>query len=66
MAASLARISAPAPSLVWLLLPAVTLPLAANTGRSLAKPSSEVSGRAPSSRFTVRERVPVSPVARFG
>ena len=66
IARSLATISAPAPSLVWLLLPAVTLPLAANAGFSLARPSSEVSGRAPSSRFTVRVFVPVSPVARFG
>src|SRR5439155_18483477 len=54
MAFSLARISAPAPSLVCELLPAVTLPLAANTGFSFARPSSEVSGRGPSSSFTVR------------
>ncbi len=63
---SLARISAPAPSLVCELLPAVTLPLAANTGRSLARPSSEVSGRGPSSSETVRVFVPCSPVARLG
>ncbi len=66
MAFSDARISAPAPSLVCELLPAVTLPLAANTGFSLASPSSEVSGRGPSSMLTVRSFVPTSPVARFG
>ncbi len=44
---SLARIKAPAPSLVCELLPAVTLPRAANTGLSLARPSMEVSGRGP-------------------
>ena len=73
---SLARISAPAPSLVCELLPAVTLPMpvglpvgsfgAANTGRSLARPSSDVSGRGPSSSLTVRVFVPCSPVARSG
>jgi hypothetical protein len=63
---SLARINAPAPSLVCELLPAVTLPLAANTGRSLASASSVVSARGPSSRFTVRVFVPTSPVARLG
>jgi hypothetical protein len=73
---SLARISAPAPSLVCELLPAVTLPMpvalpvgslaAANTGRSLARPSSEVSGRGPSSSETVRVFAACSPVARFG
>ena len=63
---SLARISAPAPSLVCELLPAVTLPWAANTGFSLARPSSVVSGRGPSSRLTVRVLVLTSPVARLG
>ena len=65
-ARSLARIRAPAPSLVCELLPAVTLPLAAKTGRSLPRPSSEVSGRAPSSRLTVRVLTRSSPVARSG
>ena len=66
MAVSLARISAPAPSLVCELLPAVTLPLAANTGRNFANPSSDVSGRAPSSMFTVRVFTFTSPVAKLG
>ena len=63
-AASLARISAPAPSLVCELLPAVTLPRAANTGRSLAKPSMLVSGRGPSSMFTVRLLMLTWPLAK--
>ncbi len=63
-AASLTRISAPAPSLVCELLPAVTEPRAANTVRSLARPSSVVSGRAPSSRVIVRVRVDTSALAR--
>ena len=66
MAFSLAKIRAPAPSLVCELFPAVTDPLAANTGLSLANPSSDVSGRAPSSKFTVRVLVMTSPVARLG
>ena len=65
-ARSLARISAPAPSLVCELLPAVTEPLAANTGLSRPRPSSEVSGRGPSSISTVRVRVATSPRARSG
>ncbi|MDT4849850.1 hypothetical protein FQZ97_839840 [compost metagenome] len=64
-AASLTRISAPAPSLVCELLPAVTEPRAANTVRSLASPSMDVSGRAPSSRLTVRVVVLTSAVSRF-
>ena len=64
-AASLARINAPAPSLVWLLLPAVTLPRAANTGRSLARPSRLASGRGPSSMSTVRVLMIGSPVLRL-
>ncbi|MCY1218386.1 hypothetical protein D3C85_714010 [compost metagenome] len=66
MAFSLARISAPAPSEVCELLPAVTVPRAANTVRSLARPSMLVSGRAPSSRLTVRVLAIDSPVSRFG
>jgi hypothetical protein len=41
---SLTTISAPAPSDVCELLPAVTLPRAENTVRSLARPSGVVSG----------------------
>ncbi|MNR14610.1 hypothetical protein D3C85_1310950 [compost metagenome] len=52
------RISAPAPSDVCELLPAVTLPLLANTGRSLPRPSSDVSGRGPSSSEIVRVLTP--------
>ena len=63
---SLANISAPAPSLVCELLPAVTLPLAANTVRSLASASSVVSARGPSSRLTVRAVVLISPLSRLG
>ena len=59
-------ISAPAPSDVCELLPAVTLPFAANTGFSFASASSVVSARGPSSCFTVRVRMSSSPVARFG
>ena len=54
MAASLAKIKAPAPSLVCELLPAVTEPRAENTVRNLPKPSKVVSGRAPSSKLMVR------------
>ena len=58
---------APAPSLVCELLPAVTLPLAANTGFNLASASSEVSARGAfvevdGARFDHR----VSPLARSG
>ena len=63
-AASLARISAPAPSEVCELLPAVTVPRAANTVRSLARPSMVVSGRAPSSRSTMRVLMLTLPLAR--
>ena len=65
MADSLARISAPAPSLVCELLPAVTEPRAANTVRRRARLSAVVSGRAPSSRLTVRVVVVTSAVSRF-
>ena len=41
IAASLIRITAPAPSDICELLPAVTLPFAANTGRSFASPSGD-------------------------
>ncbi len=68
--------SAPAPSLVCELLPAVTLPKpvglpagssrAANTGLSLASPSSEVSARGPSSMATVRVFTFTPPLARSG
>ena len=63
-AASLARISAPAPSEVCELLPAVTEPRAANTVLSLARPSTVVSGRAPSSRLTVRVVTATSAASR--
>ncbi len=57
---------APAPSDICELLPAVTEPLAANTGRSFARPSAEVSARGPSSRSNLRFRVATLPVARSG
>ena len=63
---SLTRISAPAPSEVCELLPAVTEPFAANTGLSFASASSVESARAPSSCVTVRVLISISPVARFG
>ena len=65
-ARSLARISAPAPSEVCELLPAVTVPRAANTVRSFARPSMLVSGRGPSSRLTIRLLTIDSPVSRSG
>ena len=58
--------SAPAPSDVCELLPAVTLPLTAKTGFSFASASSVESARGPSSWFTVRVRMSSSPLARFG
>ena len=63
---SLARIRQPAPSLVCELLPAVTEPLAANTGFSLARPSTEVSARGPSSMLTVRVLTMLSPLCQVG
>ncbi len=63
---SLTRISAPAPSDICELLPAVTEPLAANTGLSLASAARLLSARAPSSRSTVRVLRSTSPLARLG
>ena len=54
IAASLISTTAAAPSEVCELLPAVTLPFAANTGRSFARPSGDVSRRGPSSLVAVR------------
>ncbi len=58
--------SAPAPSDICELLAAVTEPLAANTGFSLASDSTVESARAPSSVSTVRFLMMISPVARSG
>ena len=63
---SLTRMDAPAPSDICELLPAVTDPRAANTGRSLPSPSSVVSGRGPSSRSTTLVRVATFAAARSG
>ena len=73
---SLTRMSTPAPSEVCELLPAVTLPRpvglppaslgAAKAGRSLARPSSEVSARGPSSMLTVRVFTSTSAVPSLG
>ena len=65
-AASLTTTTAPAPSEVCELLPAVTLPFAAKAGRSLASTSREVSARGPSSAATVRVTCLISSAARSG
>ena len=62
---SLTISKAPAPSEVCELLPAVTLPLAANTARNLASPSSDVSARGPSSWVNGCQDTSTSPSARF-
>ncbi|MNX81144.1 hypothetical protein D3C86_1128230 [compost metagenome] len=60
---SLTIITKAAPSLVWEELPAVTEPPAANTGFNLARASTEVSARGPSSAATVNSRVFLVPLA---
>ena len=57
---------APAPSDICELLPAVTEPRAANTGRNLASPSADVSARGPSSRSNFLFFVTTLPVERSG
>ena len=56
IADSEASITAPAPSDICELLPAVTEPPLRNTARSLARPSALVSGRGPSSCSTTSSR----------
>lgn len=60
------RITAAAPSDICELLPAVTLPLAANTVFSLASASGVESGRGPSSVSAMRVLVATVPAARSG
>jgi hypothetical protein len=63
---SLTSSTAPAPSDICELLPAVTEPFAANTGRSLARPSAARSGRGPSSCSITRSTIFTAPLLKSG